>query len=122
VAAILVTDDDEELRLIIRRALEGAGHSVWEAADGAEALRHLERERTDLVITDMHMPGMDGLELARMLRKAARRPALIGISGNDFADTLEMAKRLGARATLAKPFSPSQLLEAVDAALDSPPP
>jgi CheY-like chemotaxis protein len=119
VAAILVTDDDDEFRHVVRAILEGAGHSVTEASDGAEALRQIERERPDVLIADMHMPGMDGLELARTLRKAQDPPALIGVSGNDFADMLEMATLLGAGATLAKPFSPAQLLDAVDAVLRS---
>jgi len=122
VAAILVTDDDAELRHIIRTALEAAGHSVTEASDGTDALRQLETTRADVLITDMHMPEMDGLALARALRKRPDAPALIGMSGNDYAETLEMATRLGARATLHKPFTSSQLLHAVGKALPAPDP
>jgi CheY-like chemotaxis protein len=114
---ILVTDDDAELRSFIRAALERAGHSVAEAADGRAALRHLDDNRVDVLITDMHMPDVDGLELSRSLRRVQDAPAIIGMSGNDFAGMLEMATLLGARATLSKPFSIGQLLEAVQTAL-----
>lgn len=120
VAAILVTDDDDDLRAVIRATLEGAGHSVEEASDGAEALELLEADRPDLLITDMHMPDMDGLALTRALRKAKNPPAIVAMSGNDVASILEMAGKLGARATLTKPFTPTQLLQAVDLALRGP--
>jgi len=93
-----------------------------EASDGTDALRQLETTRADVLITDMHMPEMDGLALARALRKRPDAPALIGMSGNDYAETLEMATRLGARATLHKPFTSSQLLHAVGKALPAPDP
>ena len=116
-ADILVTDDDEELRNIVRAALESAGHSVAEAEDGAEALRYLERHRVDVLITDMHMPDLDGLGLARALRAMKHPAGIVGMSGHDFADVLKMAGMLGARATLTKPFSAQQLLAAVAQAL-----
>lgn len=102
-ANILVTDDDEHLRRLICATLEFAGHSVAEAADGADALRHLESQRADLLITDMHMPGMDGLSLTRELRRMPDAPSIIGMSGHDFADTLKMAGMLGAKVTLQSP-------------------
>jgi CheY-like chemotaxis protein len=116
-ADILVTDDDEQLRTLIRATLESKGHSVAEAEDGADALRHPESHRPHLLITDMHMPGMDGLALTRHLRTMAGAPPIIGMSGHDLADTLKMAEMLGAKATLKKPFTSRELLDAVAKAL-----
>jgi len=68
VPRILVIDDNAAIRELLRLVLEEEGYEVIEAADGAEGLRRYQAEPTDLVITDLEMPGMDGLELLRALR------------------------------------------------------
>lgn len=111
---ILVIDDEASLRQMIRRALETEGHEVVEAGDGATALRVIAETPIDLVITDVYMPNMDGIEFTIRLAQQTPRPGLIAMSGGGFMEKgslLETARRLGAAATLAKPFSVQELLE-----------
>jgi CheY-like chemotaxis protein len=68
VSLVLVVDDEPDLRFVLRRLLERAGHGVHDAGDGAAALRSVERSRPDLVVTDLMMPVMDGVEFIRRLR------------------------------------------------------
>jgi len=120
VARVLVIDDEPDVRAVMRRFLGAAGHDVREASDGAAALGALAAQPADVVITDLYMPGMDGIELARELRKLPTRPAVIAVSGGGFgrqADVLDVAATLGAAATLPKPFTREQLLGAVDRVL-----
>jgi CheY-like chemotaxis protein len=119
-ARVLVIDDQPDVRAVIRRMLAAAGHEVLEAGDGAAALGILAQHPTDALISDLYMPGMDGLELARELRKLPSRPAIIAISGGGFGrqvDVLDIAAELGAAATLPKPFTRHQLLGAVERVL-----
>ena len=110
---ILVADDDASIRLLIRHSLERAGYDVSEAVNGVEAVRAVHAAAFDLVITDILMPEMDGLETIVHLRK--RKPALkvIAISGYENALFLADARGLGAARVLAKPFKPSALLALV---------
>lgn len=94
--------------------LTTAGHEVTEAAGGTQALAQAEAGLFDIVITDMHMPDGDGLELTRALRKLERAPAIIAMSGNDVAETFRMARMLGAEVLLPKPFTMGDVLRAVE--------
>ena len=117
---MLVIDDDPGVRALIRRLLLEAGHDVLEAGDGAAALKLMEDHPTDVVVTDVYMPGMDGFELALKLRRMRVRPAVVAVSGGGFGsqvDMLDVAAQLGAAATLPKPFSKDQLLAALEQAL-----
>jgi CheY-like chemotaxis protein len=112
---ILVIDDDATLRKAIRRLLEVAGHAVLEAGEGEAALNLLDRERVDVVLTDLYMPKVDGIELIRSLRKkptSMRIVAMSVASAAGPANMLELAQRLGA-AILPKPFTNEELLAAV---------
>lgn len=113
---ILVVDDEPGIRALLRRILEREGHEVAEATEGADALRQIERDGFDVVITDMHMPDLDGLQLTRALRNVRNAPAIIAMSGNDVAMTFRMAGILGAQTTLAKPFTAAEVLAVVEAA------
>lgn len=119
-ATILLVEDQPEVRSAMRRALQRGGHSVTEARDGGEALRSLEREPIELVITDINMPGMDGIEL--ILAMTERWPALpvVAISGGGLVpkeSLLADARTLGVFTTLEKPVDLATLQSAVARAL-----
>jgi CheY-like chemotaxis protein len=122
VARILVIDDEDELRSMLRQMLEHAGHEVAEAVNGAAGIEIYERDAPDLIITDIIMPEKEGVETIIALRRADPALPIIAISGGgrlDATDFLTMAKKLGARHTLTKPFRRDQLLEAVGECLAS---
>ena len=107
---ILVIDDSAAIRELLRFLLEEEGYEVIEAADGAEGLQRYQADPTDLVITDLQMPGMHGLELLQALQRVVPTPALIAISGD--REALTQAKEL-ALYTFAKPLPLEQVLAAV---------
>ena len=115
-ARILVVDDVEAVCRTTRRLLESAGHQVSATSEGAEAIRFIEKSPPDLVITDLHMPGMDGFELLKRLRAAGSSPKVIVISGSAEVELFQMATAMGAAGTLQKPFTREELLAAVEAA------
>ena len=117
-AKILIIEDDPQIRRLVVEILAGAGHEMFDVEDGDEGLRLVQIDRPALVITDILMPQTDGLEVIRELRRDALRIPTIAISGGHEI-YLRMAKRLGASATLVKPFRPADLLRAVDALLAS---
>jgi CheY-like chemotaxis protein len=110
VPRILVIDDNAAIRELLRFLLEEEGYEVIEAADGAEGLQRYQAAPTDLVITDLQMPGMDGLELLMALRRMVPTPVLMAISGD--RDALTLAKGLTSH-TFAKPLALEQVLAAV---------
>jgi CheY-like chemotaxis protein len=124
VASILLIDDDDALRGVTAEILREAGYSVDEAPSGKTGLQLYEAGLHDLVITDIAMPDMDGLELIMDLSHMDPAPRLIAISGDSqFSETLYLptARQLGVRETLGKPIRPDKLLEAVARVLESPP-
>jgi CheY-like chemotaxis protein len=117
VAKILVIDDDQAVREALRITLEGAGHIVLEAEGGQTGLRLGISEPFDLIITDLLMPDVDGLEVIREFQKSLPTVRILAISGggkNTPATYLSVAGKLGADLTLAKPFGKTDLLQAVD--------
>lgn len=120
-ASILVIDDDVAVRGLIRTVLERVGHTVIEASDGAAGMRLYRAADIDLVITDLYMPGQDGIETIQLLRDEAPESRILAISGGgsmEGAGPLRDAELLGADAVLAKPFVREQLVDAVNALLD----
>lgn len=116
-AKILLIDDMKGVRRTVSAVLKRAGHTVTEADDGGAGLQLLRSERFDLVITDMLMPKVDGMEVLLFLEQQADRPRVLAISGGGSqvsADEAFMLARSKADATLAKPFDNSELLAAVD--------
>lgn len=117
-ALILIVDDEEPIRQLLRTILEADGHRVLEAADGREGLSLYRTTPTDLVITDILMPDRDGLEVTLELTREfldARVIAMTGATGND--NFLNVAKLFGARRLLHKPFGVRELRQAVNHAL-----
>lgn len=116
---IVVADDDPAVRGLVSRVMTRAGFRVLEAPDGREALRLAKVEEAGLVITDLAMPEQEGIETIGMLGKLVPRPAIIAMSGAFGRTMLRAASALGAAATLQKPFSPNEVLDAVAAVLRS---
>jgi CheY-like chemotaxis protein len=115
---ILVVDDEPSMLEIIGEWLGGSGYShVRFAGDGREALEMCRAERFELVISDIHMPRMDGIELLRNLRELGQRmPAIVFVSGYDAVDQAKLLS-LGASSFLLKPFRRNDLIVAVKVAL-----
>ncbi len=114
-ARILIVEDEQADRIILASILEGAGHEVYFASDGRHALKIYTKTSIDVVVTDLQMPYVDGLELIEALRALAPDEPIIAVSGKEPA-LLAAAKKQGVQATLSKPVEPRQLLEAVAAA------
>ena len=113
-ATILVIDDEEIVRVLLRSTLEAAGYQVTEAANGRQGLELYRQEPTDLVITDIVMPEMNGLDLLLELTREFLQAKVIAITGaGEKQNVLDVAKLLGARQTFQKPFSMPDLLSAV---------
>jgi CheY-like chemotaxis protein len=115
-ARVLLVDDDDLIRPLCVEILGMAGHEVVEAADGDSALRAAGQGRFDVLVTDIIMPGKDGLETIMAIRRKQPGIRILAVSGGGrlAADSyLTVAKPLGADATLTKPFEPRQLIEAV---------
>lgn len=118
-AVILVIDDEEMIRVLLRSALQTAGHEVTEATNGREGLDLYRKKPPDLVITDILMPELNGLDMLMELTREFLDAKVIAISGaGGERNVLDVAKLLGARQTFPKPFSIPDLLSAVRYELD----
>ncbi len=119
-AEILIIDDEPGVLQVLRKILEGVGHTVTEALDGEGALRQFEGKPADLVVTDIFMPGMDGIELMVNIRKTFPDARVLAMSGGGLLSrdqALSDAVLLGADHILEKPFSKDEVLEAVNRTL-----
>jgi len=116
---ILVLDDDQQVLMFAAAVLREAGFEVLVGEDGNVALSVVDKEPLDLVITDLVMPEREGLETMMRLRESSPQLPVIAISGAFGGHFLRSAANLGARATLAKPFSGEDLLNAVRMVLGS---
>ena len=118
---ILVVDDEAGIRSSVRGVLADEGYRVLEAEDGLGALQIIHSERPRLVILDIWMPEMDGIELLRRIRESEPHTQVIVISGHGNIETAVTATKLGAFDFIEKPFSVDGLLQLVDRALESQP-
>jgi len=122
-AHILLIDDDEQFRLMLKQMLSGDGHRVSEASDGTDGLQAAAASRPDLVITDILMPKKDGIEVIVDINRNDPSLPIIAISGGrrtiSAEFNLDSARMMGVRATLAKPFSRDQLRAAIRKVLPS---
>ena len=113
---ILVIDDDEQVRELLAEILAQAGYHITEAVNGEVGLKLFRAQPADLVITDLIMPEKEGMETILALRKEFPKVRIIAVSGGGRSTTLDylpIAKSLGARRTLAKPFTRQEILDAV---------
>jgi CheY-like chemotaxis protein/anti-sigma regulatory factor (Ser/Thr protein kinase) len=117
VERILIVDDDRSTRHLIRLQLRSAGYGVETAKDGAEALTLVRRKKFDLVLLDVWMPGMDGLEMLARLRDEPSQPKVVVMTSDENSETLLRAIQEHAYRYVTKPVEPKQLLELVRAVL-----
>ena len=112
---ILTVDDSPSMRMMMQLTLTGEGYEVNQAADGRQALEFARNNTADLVLTDINMPGMDGLQLIRELRRlpAYKTVPMLVITTESAADRKRLGKEAGATGWLVKPFNNQQLLSTI---------
>lgn len=118
---ILVADDDRATRLMLSNLLAEAGFKVTEAVDGAAALKKLRSDKFDLLLTDVWMPGMNGLELLARLREQPDRPRTVVMTSDDTPEVMLRAVREQAYQYLKKPLDPKTAVEVIKDALSAKP-
>ena len=104
-ARILVVDDEESIRDLLRLVLTGQGYSVVTANSGEEAIEYLDARRFDLVITDLVMPGVNGVEVLRAAKRIDPNYPVMVITGYPSVETVTKLVRLGAEDYVTKPFN-----------------
>ena len=115
-AAVLVVDDDATLREVVITYLSKAGHSVTTAANGNDALDSVAQSPPELIVLDLMLPGVDGLEVCRRLRETGDIPVIMLTSKGSVSDRV-VGLELGADDYVTKPFSPRELVLRVDSVL-----
>jgi two-component system chemotaxis response regulator CheY len=112
---ILIVDDSESIREVVKFTLENEGYTVLVGVDGKDALKFLDGKTIDLVITDLHMPNMDGIELIKHIRviEAYKRIPILFLTTESQVSRKMEAKDAGATGWIIKPFVPTKLLEAL---------
>jgi CheY-like chemotaxis protein len=121
VPRILVVDDDRSTRHLIQLQLRSAGHTVETAKDGSSGLARIRRRKFDLVLLDVWMPGMDGLETLARIRDEPGAPRVVVMTADDTSETLLRAIREHAYRYVSKPFQPKEVITLVDEVLASNP-
>ena len=119
-ARILVVDDSTTMRQMVSFTLTDAGHEVTEAPDGTKALAEAKAKKFDLVITDVNMPGMNGLDLVKSLRALEEfkfTPILV-LTTESGQDVKSRGREVGATGWIVKPFSPEVLIQTLRKVLD----
>ena len=116
-AKVLIVDDSALSRRILRRILEEAGHDVFEAEDGMVALEKYFLEKPDLVLLDLIMKGMVGVEVLQKIRQMDDSARIVVASADIQNSTKVITEKAGAMGFLTKPFNEAQVISAVDSAL-----
>jgi CheY-like chemotaxis protein len=122
-ATVLLIDDDNDVREMVAQLLKRGGHTVLAANNGAEGLRQFAAQRADIIITDIFMPEMEGLETIAALRQQAEGIPIIAMSGGwqgSNLDFLGVAKAMGAARCFRKPIDRAELLAAIDELTEPP--
>jgi two-component system response regulator (stage 0 sporulation protein F) len=110
---ILIVDDQFGIRVLLQEVLQKEGYTVFQAANGPTALDIAEREQPDLILLDMKIPGMDGLEILRQLRRRELPSKVIMMTAYGELDLIQEAMDMGALAHFTKPFDIEELRQAV---------
>jgi DNA-binding NtrC family response regulator len=118
-ANILAVDDEQMILTVLKGILNRAGHTVATATDGIKALEQIEKSRPDLVVSDIRMCPMDGLELLREIKKRWHNLPVMMLTAFSPIETIEEAAQLGVAAYLTKPFLNEDILDAVSRTLDA---
>lgn len=121
---VLIVDDEPNVRLMFRTALEAAGYEVGEAEDGPSGLERLQRSSSDLVLLDLKMPGPNGLDVLRSIRDAGNDVPVVFVTAHGTIPDAVAAMKLGAIDFLTKPLTPEVLRRVVEEVVrrDEPPP
>jgi two-component system response regulator ResD len=115
--SVLVVDDEPTIREVVSRYLERAGYETRVAGDGPSALQAVAERPPDLIVLDLMLPGIDGLEVMRRVREGRQRGAVILLTAKGDENDRIVGLRLGADDYVVKPFSPGELVARVDAVL-----
>lgn len=113
VQKILVVDDEPQMRRVLRASLVAHGYDVVEAASGEEALNRLNANHCDCVLLDLNLPGMDGIDTCRAIRKKSKVPIIV-VSIRDSQKDKAAAREAGADDYITKPFGVDELLSRID--------
>jgi two-component system, chemotaxis family, chemotaxis protein CheY len=112
---IMTVDDSASIRQMVTFTLKNEGYDVMEACDGKDALAKLDGVQVGMVITDLHMPNMDGIELIKALRAlpAHKFTPIVMLTTESHQDKKEQGKQAGATGWIVKPFKPEQLIAVI---------
>lgn len=112
---ILIVDDSSSVRSVVGIALRGAGYDVLEACDGKDALAKLTGQKVHLIVSDVNMPNMDGIELVKQVKKlsAYKFTPICMLTTESEQSKMNEGKAAGAKAWIVKPFQPPKLLDVV---------
>jgi len=112
---VMAVDDSATVRQVLQMTLEGAGYEVIEAVDGKDALDKLRVHQVDMMVTDLNMPNMDGIDLIRQVRQnpGNRFMPIIMLTTESQPEKKQIGKAAGASGWIVKPFKPEQLLAVV---------
>jgi len=113
---VLIIDDDEKLRKLLKEYLEGNGHRVLTLADGSDAMKTIQEKSPEIVILDIMLPGKDGLEVLKEIRRDHAIPVIMLTAKGEDTDRI-VGLELGADDYLPKPFNPRELLARMKAVL-----
>ena len=117
-ARLLIAEDEANLRLVLQKELQRLGYRVHAAPDGEAALRQLEENNVDVLLCDINMPRMDGMELLRRVHERPNPPEVIMLTGQGTIETAVEAMKMGAHDYLTKPYSINELDVRVQQAAD----
>ena len=116
-ANILIVDDEEVVRLSHLRSLEGSECQTRAADDGRQAIQVMEQDPADVILLDLRMPGLDGMDVLKTIKQRWPESEVVVITGYPCIDTAKQAVRLGAFNYLTKPLGPDEVMKAANDAM-----